>query len=142
MEDAKETLIPLVLAVIALMIFSVYGAVVAGPAGAGAVVTLVGLQVLVGVPLAILSFFITARLMSISFGFIGPAFRKVTAIYTFPAAVALIIPIPVLGWLVSFILYFALLAWFFELDPLELLVTALVLWATRIVALVIIAGIV
>ena len=141
MQDAKENLIPLVLAVLALVVFTIYGAVKAGPAGAGTVVAFVGLQVLVGVPLAILSFFIAARILGISFGFIGPACKKLVAVYTFPAAVALLIPVPGLDWLVSLGLYAWLLAWLFELDFLEFVVTAVVMMLVRWFAGLIVAGI-
>jgi len=129
---AKDAMIPLILIGIGLAIYAVAGFALAGPGGAGA--TLIGLliAVAVGVVLGIVALYITAAIMSIDFGPLGQAILKLCAIFVFSGAVAEFIPVPILGWLVSLGLYLWLLAWLFELEPLETIVCALVILGVRI----------
>jgi hypothetical protein len=92
---------------------------------------------LIMIPLGIVACFITAKLMGISFGELRSACVKLAAIFTFPGAVALIIPVTPLAWLVSIILYFGLLIWFFELEGWEPVVCAVVIWLVRLAATII-----
>lgn len=137
MDKAKEVTIPAVLLGIALAVFVGYGFYAAGAAGAGVVLMAVGVQLVIGVLLAIIACFITAKVMGISFGPLGSASLKLAAIFTFPAAVSLFIP--VVGWLAALILYFALLAWLFDLEAFEAVVCAVVIWVVRMLA-VLVAG--
>jgi hypothetical protein len=132
MNEAKEVTIPTILLGIALAVFLGYGFYAAGVSGAGVVLIVVGIQVIIGVILGIIACVITARLMDISFGRLGTASLKLAAIFAFPAAVSLFIPF--IGWLVALILYFILLTWLFDLEGREATVCAIVIWVVRMFA--------
>ena len=130
MNEAKEVKIPAALLGIALVVFVGYGFYTAGAAGAAMALVALGIQLVIGVVLAIIACFITAKLMGISFGPIGTASLKLAAIFAFPAAVSLFIPL--VGWLVALFLYFGLLAWLFDLEGMEVVVCAIVIWGIRV----------
>jgi hypothetical protein len=136
-DDAIEIKIPLALLLAGLAIIAGYALLIAGPELAMAVVTLQMVLLLIMIPLGIVACFITAKLMGISFGELRSACVKLAAIFTFPGAVALIIPVTPLAWLVSIILYFGLLIWFFELEGWEPVVCAVVIWLVRLAATII-----
>ncbi len=136
--DPKETTIPAVLLVLGIAMYLAFGLWLGG-AGVAAFIlgeTLVGLAI--GIPLGILACFITAWLMGASFGTLKGAILKLAAVYTFPSAVLLLaatslsIEGVLLGLLFGLVLYCGLLAWLFELDPLEVIVLAIVLFVVRL----------
>ena len=97
-DDAIEIKIPLALLLAGLAIIAGYAFLIAGPGLAMAVVTLQMVLLLIMIPLGIVACFITAKLMGISFGELRSACVKLAAIFTFPGAVALIIPSTPLAW--------------------------------------------
>lgn len=97
----------------------------------GAFVILVG--TLIDVVLSLGACFLTAHLMHVSFGNVGNAIVKLTAIILFPLAAAfaftLISPIGDLFLLT--VLWFSLLYVFFDLDGWKPLIFTFVLWGIR-----------
>jgi hypothetical protein len=136
--DPKETMIPTVLLVLGIAMYVAFGFWMGGAGGAGAllVMTLIGL--VIGIPLGIIACFITAWLMGASFGTLKGAILKLAAVYTFPSGVLLLamtslsIEGVLLGLLVGLVLFGGLLAWLFELDALEVIVVAIVLFVVRL----------
>ena len=105
------------------------------PAVAAKLAMLVGLGVRasIGVLLGLLACMLTGKIMDIDFGPLDTACLKLAAVIVFPGAVAALLPtlaaIPV-----GLILYFALLAWLFDLEGWEYVVCGLVIWAMYIAA--------
>ena len=119
---------------IGVAIFVVYGFVHAGAEGAATVFTALSVNLTIGVVLGVIACFITAKLMDISFGSLNSAMFKLAAIFLFPTAVSMLFPWVAVAWLVSFVLYFGLLTWLFELEGSEPIVCAVVIWVVRVVA--------
>lgn len=140
-SDATEFKIPVALLIAALAIIFGYALVIAGPSIAKAVILMQVIGLAIMIPLGILACFITAKVLSIEFGPIRSASAKLAAIFTFPSAVALLIPWGPVAWLVSVLLYLGLLAWLFDMEGWDPLICAIVIWLVRIAA-TIIAGVV
>ncbi len=103
-----------------------------GLAGAAVVLLVLGVHLLISVVLGIVACFITAAVLKTSFGEVGTAAVKLAAIMSFPLPVAMVIPI--LGWLVALVLYFALLMILFDLELFDVIVFAIVLSGVRWIA--------
>jgi hypothetical protein len=76
--------------------------------------------------------YVAAIFFRVSFGDFKAALIKLGAIAVFPGSVAHFVP--VVGWLVSFALFFLLLVWFFELEVYQGVVFYLVMAVLRMVA--------
>lgn len=81
---------------------------------------------IIEVILALGACFITAKLLGTSFGNLGSAIVKLTAIVLFPSAVGLILPG---GWIWTIIFYLGLLYALFDLDGWEPIYFAVILYA-------------
>ena len=134
MDEAKERLIPAILLAVGLAVFVVYGFVAGGATGAVAVLLLVGVQLTLAVVLGLVACAIVAKVLATSFGYLGSATLKLAAVILFPSALTILIPSAPLAWAVSLILFLSLLVWLFDLEPLELIVCAVVIWLVRAVA--------
>ena len=140
--DPKEVKYPLILLIVGLVLFLLYGLIKGGFSGAGMILGTVGLQLVMGLPLAVLACFLTAKILSIDFGLLHTAILKLAAAFVFPAAVGVMLPVPLLGWLVSLVLYWAMLEKFFELEPTELVTCVILIFLVRLVAGIVVAAIV
>lgn len=132
MDDAKEVKIPLILLVVGLVLYFGYGLAFAGPAGAAVLLMAAGIQLVFGIVVAIPACFLAASLLGTSYGSVGTATLKLAAIIIFPTAASLLIPI--FGWLVALMLYWFLIGFLFDLEPMEVIYTALIIWGVRLVA--------
>jgi len=136
-DRAKDRTIPLVLIGVGIAIYLIVGLTADEPAATLAAIAVVtGVQVALG----LIALYVTAGVMHIDFGPLGIGILKLAAIFIFPDAVAVVIPTEVLDWLVAAVLYLSLLAWFFDLEPLELLVCATVIFLVRLFATIVIIG--
>lgn len=138
MDDAREVKIPLILLVFGVVIYVVAGVVGAGAAGAAIVLLGIAIQIVLGVALGIAGCFLAAKLLDTSYGPIDTACLKLAAVIVFPSAIAAFIPI--FGWLVALLIYWGLLAMLFDLEPFEVIATALIIWVTRTVVLLVVAS--
>lgn len=126
----QELKLPLTLVGISLVIFGVYGFILAGPAaGVGLVLTLL-MHAVIAVVLGVAACFVTAYILGTDFGTFQAAAIKLAAASMFRSAVVLLIALisPVLGGLAFIILLFWLLKLLFDLEIFELIVFVLILW--------------
>ena len=145
----KDVKIPLILLGIGVVIYVIVAAMIAessGPlmgtgesVGMGTLLLGMFLGTVLQVVLGIIALFITAAIMGIDFGPLGLAILKLAAIMVFPDAVAAVFPIPLLGWIISMGLYLWLLAWLFDLEPLDTVVCAFVIFFVNIGAGILLA---
>ena len=126
-----EVKIPLVLLVAGLIILLVYGLIAGGTVGVGKVLLSILAELAIGVPLAIVACFMAAKMMGIDFGLLHTAMLKLASAFIFPVAVGVIIPIPVIGWLVPLLLYWLMLEKFFDLDPTDLIVCVILIFVVQ-----------
>jgi len=133
-SDATEIKIPAGLLLAGLAIIFGYALLVAGPEVAKAIIMLQMVGLMFMIPLGIVACFITAKLLAIDFGEMRSACVKLAATFTFPSAVALLIPAAPIAWLVSVALYIGLLAWLFEMEGWEPVICAIVIWLVRMLA--------
>jgi hypothetical protein len=136
--DPKETTIPAVLLGVGVAILVGYGIWTAGAAGAGVVLAVVAIRLVIGIPLGIVACLLTASLMQASFGTLRGAILKLAAVFIFPTAFALLMP-GLLAWLAAVVLYYFLLAFLFELEAMEVIVLVFVLSGVNIVAAFLVA---
>jgi hypothetical protein len=115
-----------------------YGIWTAGAAGAGVVLAVVAIRLVIGIPLGIVACLLTASLMQASFGTLRGAILKLAAVFIFPTAFALLMP-GLLAWLAAVVLYYFLLAFLFELEAMEVIVLVFVLSGVNIVAAFLVA---
>ena len=132
MSHSTEYAIPAALLAAALLAFVGFGFYAAGPGGALVVMTTVGVSLALATGLGIVACFMAAKILGTSYGPLGTGVLKLAAIIAFSSAVSLFIPY--VGWLASLLLYYGLLSWLFDLDAIETIVTALVIWAVRMLA--------
>lgn len=129
----KDVQIPLTLIVVAFLLFGLAGYRAAGPTGPATAMAAVGVAAVVGTLLMLGAAFVTAQMLSISFGELGPAVLKLAAIYLFPAAAGTLLPF---GGLFALVIWFALLLWLFDLEVYQAVVFAIILfvvnWLTAI----------
>ena len=130
--DPMEVKVPILLLSIGLVIIVAYGFIKGGPSGGALIIGSALIQLAIGVPLAILACFIAARIADIHFGLLHTAVLKLASAFLFPSAVALVIPIGIIGWLVSLLLYWMMLEKFFDLDPTELAVCIIAIFIVRL----------
>ena len=135
---AKEYLIPAALIAAGICISAVYGLAVGGASGFLSVLIYTAVTAVFQVALGIVACLITARAMGVAFGYAGSAILKLAAIFIFPSAVAILIP-SIIGKIVGLIIYWGLIEWLFELDALETIVFAIVIWLVNIGALLLVA---
>jgi hypothetical protein len=133
MELDKEATIPFAMLTIAAILCVAFGFYAAGPKGPNIALMLVGTHMVIGVVLGVIGCSITASIMGISFGYLYTAILKLAAIYALPTAISLFIPYYV-GWIVAFVLYFAMLAWLFDLEGKEITICAGVIWLVHRIA--------
>lgn len=141
-SDPKDNLYPLGLLAAGLVIMGGMAAFRAGPAGLAVELAATGVYLAIMVVVGLAACFLAAKLMGIQYGTLGSASLKLAAIFIFPGAVSLLIPWACLSWLVSLVIYWGLIEWLFELNPVETVVTVLVIFAVNLaaIALVIAAG--
>jgi hypothetical protein len=131
-STATEVAIPLALLVLGLAIYAVAGFQLAGAKGAGTVLILVGVQLVINIPCAIAACYITVAVLGGSFGYLRTAIFKLSAILVFGGAIALVLRNPeVAGTLAALAAYLVLLVillvWLFELEWLEAVITTIAL---------------
>ena len=129
----KDVQIPLTLIVAAFLLFALAGYRVAGPSGPAAAMAAVGVAAVIGTALMLAAAFVTASMIGVSFGELGPAALKLAAIYLFPAAVGTLLPY---GGFFALVIWLALLLWLFDLEVYQAVVFAIILfvvnWLTAI----------
>jgi len=135
-RDAKDVTIPLVLIVLGFLGFAFAGYRALGPQGPAIVMAYVGVWTFIGTGLMVLAAYVTAGFLSVSFGELGPASLKLAAVYLFPAAVALVIP---MGWIAALFLWLGLLMWLFELEMYQAVIFAIIFLLVRILMNVMLA---
>ncbi len=82
----------------------------------------------------IIALYIAAAVLQIDFGNIGTAVLKLAAVFSAPAAAGALVPIEIVDWLVSIVLYWVLLAWLFSLEARDLFISVVILFLVRLVA--------
>ncbi|MAE65183.1 MAG: hypothetical protein CMJ18_13005 [Phycisphaeraceae bacterium] len=137
--DPREVTIPLAMLLAGIAVLFVRALVTEGSGGVAMALLGIGAEIVIGVPLAIVACFAAARVLDTDFGLLHTAVLKLAAAFIFPAAVAGIIPIGLLAWIVSLILYLGMLEKFFRLEPTELIVCAILIFLVRILAGVVVA---
>ena len=132
MDVAKQYKLPALMIVVGVLILAVIGYSRAGEEAIGPVLSAIAMMTVINVVLGLFGLMITASILGVSFGPISSATLKLAATVILPLAIAE--PIPYFGWLVAMVLYFAMLAWLFDLDPNEAMICAIVLWLIRFLA--------
>ena len=127
-RDPKDFQIPIALIIVGFLIWAFVGYRMMGTAGPAIALAVVGVGAVIGTALMIAAAFLTAKLLGMSFGELGPAVLKLAAIYLFPAAVGSLFPF---GVLIAMILWFALLLWLFEIEVFQAVVFVIVLFVVR-----------
>jgi len=127
--DAKEVKIPLALIAIGLALLVGRGFYQAGASGAAVELVAVAVAVALIVTLGVIACFITAKIMDASFGYLNTAILKLAGITLATAATSMFIP--GVGWFLKLLVNFGLLMWLFDLEVLEVVVLALVLWGMQ-----------
>ena len=139
---ATEVKIPVAMLVLGLLIEAVRSSSVGGAEGALGALLGTAAFTAISVLFSLGACFITAKIMGISFGFVGPACLKLAAIAVFPAAIAMLLP--GFGWILAVVLYWSLLMWFFDLELVEAFVLVVVLrlmwWTAAGLAIMLLPG--
>jgi hypothetical protein len=133
-SSPKDYLIPGILMGVGILIFLTYAFIMGGTAGLAAMAVYLPIRLVMMVVLGVIACFITARIMGTGFGYLKSAIVKLAAIFIFPAAATFFIPW--VGWLLALLLYWKLLEWLFELEALETVVLAIVIWFVNIGAMI------
>jgi hypothetical protein len=128
-RDPRDFQIPIVLILVGFLIWAFVGYRMMGTAGPAIVLAVIGVGAVIGTAIMIAAAFLTAKLLGMSFGELGPAILKLAAIYLFPAAVGSLFPF---GVLLALVLWFALLLWMFEIEVFQAIVFVIVLFVVRL----------
>lgn len=115
---ATELVIPLILVVVGLRVFGIWGYSSFGARGAMVAMGLVFVIAAVLTVLGVASAFITAAIMSTSFGELRTAFLKFAGIILLTSGLAALIPY---GGLIVLAIYLGLLVWLFGVEMKEAL---------------------
>jgi len=136
-SDPKDYRIPGALLGVGVLIYLAWGFLTGGSAGLVAMVIYLPVRLIVQVILGVIACFITARFMGTSFGYLKSALVKLAAIFVFPSAATFFIPW--VGGIIAILLYWKLLEWLFELEALETIMLAIVIWFVNIGAFFLVA---
>jgi hypothetical protein len=128
-DHPKEKQIPLVLIVVGALLY-VLGAVVVGGSG-DALPTLIAVAVgaTIQTVILIVSAFIVAAILNVSFGDSKSAILKFAAASLVAGGVASLIP---MGWIIGLFLFLGLVVWLFELEIIYAVVLTVVYIAVSI----------
>jgi hypothetical protein len=132
-SDPKDYLIPGVLLSIGILIFLAWSVILGGLTGLAVMAVYLPIRLVVQVVVGVIACFFTARIMGTSFGYLKTAIIKLAAIFVFPAAATFFIPW--VGWILALLLYWKLIEWLFELEAMETIVLAIVIWFVNIGAM-------
>jgi len=130
---------PMALLVIGLLIYGIAAFVKAGTTSAFVLMGVIFLMAAIETVLGIIAAFITASVMSTSFGELRTAVLKLAAILVFSGAMGFIIP-TYFGALVALVLYIGLLRMMFGLEQIEAIVFAVIFWVIRMGVILLLAG--
>lgn len=131
--DWRELRAPLALLAIGLLVPGVVAFVQGGASGWLTTMIAYEVALLITVILGIVALFVAAALFSLSFGDARSAAIKLAAVFSFPGAIAMLVPLPLLALGVALVLYVGLLAWLFELDFREAAISIVVIMVVRFV---------
>jgi hypothetical protein len=129
---------PLALLVIGLLIYGIAAFVKAGTTSAFVLMGVIFLMAAIETVLGIVAAFITASVMSTSFGELRTAVLKLAAILVFSSAIAFVVPY--FGGIISLAIYAALLMGLFGLELIEAIVFSVIFWLIRMGVVVLLAG--
>ena len=135
-EDAKEKTIPLVLLGMAILILGGRAVFIPGVETA-AFLLFFGMAMGISVLIGILACFISAAVLNVSFGELGPATLKLAGMLSFTYAVTARVPG---GFIFSGILLVSFIVWLFDLEPGEAILTTVILWLTNLFVTAMIIG--
>ena len=130
MLETTEDKVALVLVILGVIMLGAYGIMDSDGSGGLILLLVYGVYAVVSVVAGVAAAFATAWMLGASFGFVGPAILKLSAIIVFSTAVSVVVPF---GGLLGLLVYVGLLVWFFELSPFEVFVFVLVLAGLRFV---------
>jgi hypothetical protein len=136
-RNAKDYVIPSALLALGIVIYLLYAFIVGGAAGLQGMLVYLPVRLLVQVVLGVAACMITVKIMGSAFGYLGSAILKLAAIFVFPSAATFFIPH--VGWLIALLLYWGLIEWLFELDAMETIVLAIVIWCVNAGAILLVA---
>ncbi len=125
-SDPKDYLYPAMLLAAGVLAYLVHAFVKSGMGGVGGMLLYLPIQIIVQVIVGVVACLLTVRIMGTTFGYLTSAIVKLAAIFVFPTSVTAFIPY--VGGLIALIIYWGLLEWLFELDPMETIVLSLVIW--------------
>ena len=129
---SSELVVPLVLLVLGLIIFSIAAVNRAGawsPVVMGIILLAAAIETALGIGAA----YLTAMVLGTSFGELRTAIVKLAAIIIFCGALASVIPF---GWIIVLFVYFGLLMWLFGLETFEAGVFAVIFTGVRFLAVI------
>jgi hypothetical protein len=132
--NAKEYVVPAVLLGIGVLVYLGYAVIVNGVDGILGMLIYLPIRIAVQVTLGVVACFITAKIMGTGFGDLKSAIIKLAAIFMFPGAVTFFIPY--VGWLMALVLYWGMLEKLFELEAMETIVLAVVIWLVNLGAII------
>jgi len=130
-SDPKEYKIPAALLATGFLIEIVRAVYFSKGTSLGSAVLALGILLLIQVTLGVLACLLAGKIVGASYGYLIPGCCKLAAIFVFPGAIALCIPWACVGWVVCLFLYWGLIQWLFGLDPLETIVTVIVIWVVN-----------
>ena len=128
-SSVTEKQVPLAVVAVGIVLIAVSGAMNAGPEGAVEAILVAHGMATVNVLFALGACFLTAKLMGVSFGLVGPACLKLTAVCVILTGLSMLMPW--IGWFFGLVLDAVLLMWFFEPELLEVFVLATVILLMR-----------
>ena len=116
-----------------LLVFAVAGFLVGGAQGASTTLAAVGIGLAFNIVFGIIALYLAAAVLQIEFGNFGTAVLKLAAVFSAPAAAGALVPIEIVDWLVSIVLYWLLLSWLFSLEARDLIISVIILFLVRLV---------
>ncbi len=128
-SDPKETLIPIALIVLGLVILLVLG--LSAGANTGQLLTALALTAIVGTVLMVVTAFLTAKLIKVSFGDRRAAILKFAGIYLISLAIGLSFTF-VGAPLIVIVLSFVLILWLFDVTVYQAAIFTLVRWVISV----------
>lgn len=136
-----EVKAPALLLGIGVIIQVIAGFVGGGGTGAAAVLLAVVIIIALRLALALPACYLTAKIMNTGFGYLSTAILKLAAIAVFPSAVSMLIPIPVINWLIAVAIYFGLIMWLFQVEFFEAFILTVVIWLMNVLAMFVFVGV-
>ncbi|MEX0885031.1 MAG: hypothetical protein WD009_01210 [Phycisphaeraceae bacterium] len=143
MDETRDRWVPLVLLTVGVAALGPVLAIVIGVDGRLGRWMLIGAltYLVLGTALGIVALLIAGHFLGVNYGRIGTVALKLAGTFAMTSVIrVLVAPVGCMGMLITLAVFLGLLQYLFELEPVDLIWTALIIWLVQVAAFVLLTN--